>query len=256
MKSNISSIKFYIALFSVFFISCENEPPTNNTGYEPPIVDINDQIINHFIQLTTDGINKLEPRKRRDNPVIYLHHTMSENEKQVVYGFAEQLSVLLGEEIMSFSFTDTMDEYDIAIVYGDAQYLNDNFGTNSVTDNGYWGAAVRTYKECTVFGKTHIWYDVSSSKLIKHEFLHALGLGHASTGRSIMYHNMNDADSNMSDLDKAVLRLLYYNGTYGEIVPPVDNPENCTDDDVFLMGEDLENLKIQLRSILENEFIS
>ena len=248
----MKKLSYLLVLLVLVLVSCEKE--TVFQPIDPPVVDTVSPMISHFITLTTFG-GEREPKKLRDTVRVYLHSTMSEGDKEVVYNLVDKIISIIGEGKINFIYTDDINNFDIGMVYGSAGLMNTLFGTNSNPPDYWYGGTSGNNTECTTINKRYIWYDWSNPMLIKHEFLHAVGLGHATSGSSIMYHMIGGNDDEMSNNDIAALKLLYYDGVYGEMVPKVNNgTTSCTEDDIFLLGDELEELKEFSQMIIENNY--
>lgn len=102
-----------------------------------------------------------------------------------------------------------------------------------------------------------MWYDPAHSrdKLIRHELGHCLGLTHAESGRSLMYHNIGDAEESLSEMDVTVLKLAYYNGVYGPLFTNTETEEgSCKPDESYLLSGEEEEIRNKILLILENDF--
>lgn len=244
----MKKILLLLSVTILLFTSCEKEPLFNDP-IEPPVVDTVGDITSHFVTLTTVG-GVAEPRKHRGTIKVYLHTTMSDNDKKVVYDLVDKIVNEVGEEFIYFEFTDDINTFDIGMMYGESEQANDLFGSNFNTNNDWWGASLGS-DNCTQIEKRYVWYNRHNSTLIKHEFLHSIGLGHATKGNSIMYHNLGYASDNMTFEDISVIKLLYYNGVYGEMVPFSVNGDNCDD---LLTGNELEEMKSLVELIIDNNY--
>ena len=246
------NLRSLFLVLSLIFISCTQDPIVRVEPLEPAKVDTTEVIVNQFIDLaTTDGV--YVPVKFRGPIKVYLDTSINEVDSQIIYDLANKIVQEVGKEFISFEYTNDINDYHIGMVYGGPEYGNSVFGNVFNTDTDWWGA-VTGGNNCTDMRVRYGWYNRHNPTLIKHEFLHAIGLGHASSGNSIMYHNITDASTDITFEDISVIKLLYYKGVYGEMVPPLENPDDCSYDYRHLSEDELGELKDFIRLIVDNDY--
>jgi hypothetical protein len=257
MKNSLRLLFLFVILF---FASCEKEDI--NTIGEIPTVSETDRIIKHFFDLTTYPNSthahtgetvRLAPKRWRGDVRIYLDNSVNNNDRQIIYNIIDSVSVYIEGSGVNFIYTDDIDNFDFGIVNGTPEYMNSVFGTNSNSPDG-WLGATSGYSNCVTIEKRYMWYDGYNSMeiLIGHELGHGLGLSHAKSGESLMYHWLNQNDDFFTKQDIAVLKLLYYDGVYGENFPASTDVELCNEQ--YLTDTQEEDLREKLRLIIENDF--
>jgi len=261
MKNSLRLLFLFVILF---FASCEKED-INTIGEIPtaPVVSETDRIIKHFFDLTTHPnathahtgeTVRLAPKRWRGDVRIYLDNSVNNNDRQIIYNLIDSVSVYIEGSGVNFIYTDDIDNFDFGIVNGTPEYMNSVFGTNAVKSDETILGSVSGWANCVTIGKRYMWYDSYQSMeiLIGHELGHGLGLTHAKSGESLMYHWLNRNEDFFTKQDIAVLKLLYYNGIYGESFPPSSDVELCNEQ--YLTKTQEEDLKEKLRLIIENDF--
>lgn len=253
IMKDISKSILLLLLSVLVLTSCEPDIdpviPTDNgdTSYFDPEV-------HHFIDVVVDYKNGrgVEPRKRYGLTKVYLDSSVTVSQKQILDDLIIEINSIVDVSLLSFEYTNDINEFDIGIVFGEPTYMNEVFGTNTNPPSSWWGGT-SIAADCHEMIKSYIWIDRDVEKLLKHEFLHALGLRHTDGGRSsIMFHSMGDAQNNMSEYDRAVLKLLYYEGDYGSVVEYI--ADDCSDDDRYLYEDEVKDTKEQLQNIIDNNY--
>jgi hypothetical protein len=245
-------------------LSCEKEG-VNTISEIPtvPVVSDTDRIIQHFFDLTTypgyihprTGESVLyAPRRWRGDVRIYLDSTVGSEDREIIYNIIDSVSTYIEGSGVNFSYTDDIDNFEVGIVNGPPEYMNSIFGTNvRNSDESYetYGA-VSGYANCVTLVKKFMWSENSIETIIGHELGHVLGLSHAEQGKSMMYPLLGQMDPFFTKQDIAVLKLLYYNGIYGENFPISSDIELCNE--LYLTETQEEDLREKLRLIIENDF--
>ncbi len=253
----------FISVFLVY--SCSEDIQVSGTSWDPvPFVPTENQMINHFLELACPdatlpdgGRARFEPARWRPGVIrVYYDHSVSELHRQELNRFMEELTSHLGSSELSFEVSNDLNEFDIGIVHGTPDYKNAVFGTShNPPPTTWWGGTIGE-SDCRTITKKYIWYNPPRliMNTLKHEFLHALGFYHASSGlESIMYHSIPENSEEMSELDIIALKLLYYNGELGMVSKPNED-EDCTLDEYYLLEEELDLFTSRLESIITNNF--
>lgn len=273
----LKTIKLKVVLMivmSLSLISCEKEniPSVSDFDYTPPTQ--NEIITDHFFDIFTYSVERTAPDGTKSNGItapkiwrktfytpenvkVYLDSSVNDSDKEVIQGFLTEVeSIIVGSGI-TFSFTDNIDEMNIGIVNGSSAYRNEIFGIEGATPPDYWFGGVQKRTTCRTLTKSYMWYDPDHSieKTIKHELGHCLGLTHAESGSSLMYHDLGGAEESLSEIDVAALKLAYYNGVYGPLYTNTETEEgSCEPDESYLLPGEEEEIRNKIRLILENDF--
>jgi hypothetical protein len=156
---------------------------------------------------------------------------------------------------VKFLFVNDTNDLSIGIVNGSQEYLYKRFnlGEPPEVPDSWWGACNKS-SYCTSISKSFIWYESGSDDILRHEFGHALGLGHASGYPSLMWRNVGSflSTNELSKIDLSVLRLIYYDGALGTVAP--EYLDSCTEDNLFMYPSEEDNFKIFLEDIIRNNY--
>jgi hypothetical protein len=265
-------MKKLLYLLSVLLIlsSCEKEdlvpvyPGGDNTNGTNSIntTGTPESVISHFYDIVSvkrSGLESwYEPRKMKGTVNVYLHSSVGKSDSIVIHNFLNEVKDIINNDGVEFVITRNKENYTLGIVNGGPTLFNNVFDNDATFPNYYVGAATyeRDYSgDCTKIQKAQLWYDMSHSPLIKHEILHCLGFlhaDHANSDGSIMYHMINDMEPNMTENDKNVLKLLYYDGDYGSVVET--GVTECTEDIMYMDKEESDEFKELLKLIIENDY--
>lgn len=274
MTKNLKIILMIV--MSLSLISCEKENTLSvpNDDFTPQLDNRSTITANHFFDILTSSVERIAPDGTKSSGItapkiwrktfytpesvkVYLDSSVSDSDKEVIQGFLTEVeSIIVGSGI-TFSFTDNIDEMNIGIVNGSSAYRDEIFGITGATPPDYWFGGVQKRTTCRTLTKTYMWYDPDHSreKTIKHELGHCLGLSHAESGSSLMYHNLGAAEESLSEMDMAVLKLAYYNGVYGPLFANTETEEgSCEPDEYYLLPGEEEEIRNKIRLILENDF--
>jgi len=254
-----------VILLAFLVNSCSENIQVSGTSWNPvPFVPTENQMINHFLELTSpdatlpDGRRaRFEPaRWRRDVIRVYFDDSVSEMHRRELNRFMEELTSHVNSNELSFEISNDLNDFDIGIVHGTPDYKNEVFGTShNPPPTTWWGGTIGE-RECTTITKKYIWYNPPRLIIntLKHEFLHAVGFHHASSGlESMMYHSIPDNSEVISELDIVALKLLYYNGQFG-MVSKLNEDDDCTLEEYYLFEEELDLFTSRLESIIANDF--
>lgn len=256
----MKKLNLLVLMIIILFTSCEKEIIINEP--QQPTVDTNLLVINHFVDIVTEyysGDGYLVPKRLHGGEVVvYLHESLSYEEKEYIFTFYERVSSLVGTVgyDMTFNYTeDSTDEFTIGIVHGDVDYLNEVFDedyeSNETTLGKAFSWASSSPDSCMVFTKSHVFINDSRPSVLLHELGHTIGLEHTSKKNHLMTLYDFDVDGGMSELDEMVVKLLYYEGELGNVMSFMD----CeTDTDIVLNYVEIENLKDLLQLIIDNDF--
>lgn len=250
----MKKISKFLLLFTVLILtSCEHDEDLIIPIDSGDVRYFNPEV-HHFMDIVVDYKNGkgVEPRKNYGLTKVYLDSSVTDSQKQILDDLMSEINSIVDVSLLSFEYTDDIDEFDIGIVFGHHTYMNEVFGINANPPSTWWGGT-SIAADCHEMIKSYIWFERDVERLLKHEFLHALGLRHADGGRSsIMFHNMNVAEDNMTEYDRAALKLLYYEGDYGSVVEYI--ADDCSDDDRYLYGDEVKDTKEQLQNIIDNNY--
>lgn len=246
-------------LIAVVFFQCSpsdglmNVTPGDDTSTEHPV-------ISHFYDLVSvkrDGLDSwYEPRSQKGTIKVYIHVSVPEEDRLIISNFLSEIKELIRNESIQFEIINEIEGYNIGIVKGGPLLFNEVFKNDRSFPPSYLGAATytRNNQDCAQIEKAELWY-TEGETLLKHEILHTLGFFHADyadKNGSIMYHNITDMEPDMTENDKSVLRLLYYNGVYGSIV---DTVTDCDEDAMYMDAVESEAFKLLLQSIIDNDYL-
>ena len=256
----MKKLNLLVLMIIILFTSCEKEIIIDEP--QQPTVDTNLLVINHFVDIVTEyysGDGYLVPKRLHDGEVVvYLHESLSYEEKEYIFTFYERVSSLVGTvgNDMTFNYTeDSTDEFTIGIVHGDVDYLNEVFDEDYTAKETTLGKAFSwansSPDSCMIFTKSHVFINDSRPSVLLHELGHTIGLEHTTKKNHLMSLYDFGVDGGMSEMDEMVVKLLYYEGELGNVMGFMD----CeTDTDIVLNYLEIEDLKGLLQLIIDNDF--
>jgi len=255
---------FYIVLLS----SCEKESLVSPMDdiFETEKVEKDSKYVSYFKDMVFDKENhssELKPRKQMNEVKIWLHSSVPQSHKEWLTDLINEINTVIPSDELKFNYVSTQDSATVSIIFvGSGNYglypevfEGVTLNVDYIERNNIWGQAsnwLYSEEECQRL-QSRIWYSNNGGSyteaILKHEFLHSLGLKHYDGYEyegSIMTRYITSGAEDITENDKMVLKLLYYNGEYGEV------SENIDCGDPYIDSEQKEKVLNLVEVLLDN----
>jgi len=262
-NSNYLKILGLLMLLGMLTSSCKSNLTDDDVDIDleeniPVIIDHFFSLSNPVAILPNGDSARFSTKRLRDTVKVYLDTTAPSNHLEELKGMIHTIEENIGSNTVVFEIITDTNDYTIAIVRGSKLKMFEFLGLSNYSEPQeplYGQCGGSNY--CTTIKRRHIWYDAplqSEIRTLKHEFGHAIGLGHATRNESLMWGNLGIvlSKSNLTQIDLDVLKLIYYEGALGITSPaPTDS---CSLDETILFKAEEEDFKSFLEDVIRNNY--